>query len=233
MSSIRPLVWIIGIFALLIGVVMGYGVWRSSSSVSYIADCTTHHGTYKVVNYMLQGKSYQLLVADSPDTWEYGLMNIKSTQDICGHDGMLFRLPRREVQRFWNMNTLVDLDLYWIDSTTRSSQKVTLPNITDHGQVTVTSAQPVDQVIEVIAPLSPTMTKEPDEPRDPQIQKKCVKGGCSGQLCVEDGGNDMSTCEWRETYVCYRSAICERNTNTQKCGWRMTDELTQCLTAQP
>lgn len=38
----------------------------------------------------------------------------------------------------------------------------------------------------------------------------------------------ISTCEWREEYACYRTAICERQVGGN-CGWTSTPELTQCL----
>ena len=40
----------------------------------------------------------------------------------------------------------------------------------------------------------------------------------------------VSTCEFREEYACYKTAICERNTEG-KCGWRQTEELTSCIAA--
>jgi hypothetical protein len=56
--------------------------------------------------------------------------------------------------------------------------------------------------------------------------KPCVVSGCSGQICAE---SDMiSTCEWREEYACYKTAICERGTDGT-CGWRKTTELESCL----
>ncbi|QQR90166.1 MAG: hypothetical protein IPJ88_18840 [Myxococcales bacterium] len=61
--------------------------------------------------------------------------------------------------------------------------------------------------------------------------KGCVAGGCSGQLCIEKGSDRVSTCEWREEYACYRSAICER-TNSGQCAWRQTKDLKDCLGAK-
>lgn len=65
-----------------------------------------------------------------------------------------------------------------------------------------------------------------DEPVDPS---ECVRGGCSGQLCVAaDADPIFTTCEWREEYACYDTAACEKQTNGG-CGWTMTDELATCL----
>ncbi len=62
----------------------------------------------------------------------------------------------------------------------------------------------------------------------PGAQKGCIKGGCSGQLCVEEGDDGVSTCEWREEYACYATAKCERQ-DSGNCGWTMTEELQECL----
>ena len=57
---------------------------------------------------------------------------------------------------------------------------------------------------------------------------RCYVGGCSGQLCSETP-DTVSTCEYSETYACYKTATCTRQTNGQ-CGWTKTPELTACLT---
>lgn len=56
----------------------------------------------------------------------------------------------------------------------------------------------------------------------------CVRAGCSGQLCVEEGMDIVSTCEWRPVYACYQQATCERQQNGQ-CGFTPTHELVECL----
>lgn len=66
------------------------------------------------------------------------------------------------------------------------------------------------------------MTCAPEAP----VAKPCVVSGCSGQICAES--EMVSTCEYREEYACYKSAICERN-SAGSCGWRQTAELKSCL----
>ncbi|HSN82196.1 MAG TPA: hypothetical protein VLS88_06430 [Polyangiales bacterium] len=56
----------------------------------------------------------------------------------------------------------------------------------------------------------------------------CVRTGCSGQLCVEEGMDVASTCEWRPVYECYQQATCERQQNGQ-CGFTPTHQLVECL----
>jgi eight-cysteine-cluster-containing protein len=63
----------------------------------------------------------------------------------------------------------------------------------------------------------------------PTTTADCVIGGCSSQLCLDVLENDMvTTCEWREHYACYRTAVCEPQINGH-CGWTKDKEFTQCL----
>ena len=57
----------------------------------------------------------------------------------------------------------------------------------------------------------------------------CVTAGCSEQLCVEEGSDGIvTTCEFRDEYVCYKGATCEKQSNG-RCGWTATPELKSCL----
>lgn len=60
----------------------------------------------------------------------------------------------------------------------------------------------------------------------PVARKPCIKTGCGGQVCSDEGV--ITTCEWRREYECYRSARCERQTSGE-CGFTPTQELTACL----
>jgi len=100
----------------------------------------------KTITYQLEDNKYQLLVADTPEKWEKGLMYVKKKD---GFDGMIFYFPDKEYRSFWNKNTLVDLDVYWlIDNKVIGSER--LLAITKNGQKTVSSQQPVNRVIEII-----------------------------------------------------------------------------------
>ena len=61
----------------------------------------------------------------------------------------------------------------------------------------------------------------------PPALGKCYVGGCSSQLC-SDKPDMASTCEYRESYACYRGATCTRQA-TGVCGWTQTPALTSCL----
>jgi len=63
---------------------------------------------------------------------------------------------------------------------------------------------------------------------EPPPREGCVRAGCSDHLCVEQGVDIASTCEWRPVYECYQQATCERQQNGQ-CGFTPTHELVECL----
>jgi len=54
----------------------------------------------------------------------------------------------------------------------------------------------------------------------------CKATGCSRQICSDQ--EVVTTCEFKNEYVCYRTARCERQKNGQ-CGWTPTEELVACL----
>ncbi len=105
---------------------------------------------YQTTQYQLSNNNYRLLIADSPEKWETGLMYVTDKQDIGGHDGMMFTFPDALPRSFWNKNTLSHLTLYWIkDKQILGSSD--LPSITETGVVTtVTSPSDTDTVIEII-----------------------------------------------------------------------------------
>lgn len=77
------------------------------------------------------------------------------------------------------------------------------------------------------SPEEPESTSPPATAPEDGVSA-CVVGGCSGQLCVEEGDPGMSTCEYRSEYACYKSAVCKRQQSGQ-CGWTETAELAACL----
>ena len=62
-----------------------------------------------------------------------------------------------------------------------------------------------------------------------QLPVVCNRGGCSGQLCIDENSeNGISTCEFREEYGCFSFAVCEAQENGE-CGWTLTDEYNNCI----
>ncbi|TNV71836.1 hypothetical protein FGO68_gene11218 [Halteria grandinella] len=55
----------------------------------------------------------------------------------------------------------------------------------------------------------------------------CKATGCSGQICSSE--DVITTCEWTAAYDCYKSAKCEVQADTGKCGWSQSAGLVQCV----
>lgn len=83
--------------------------------------------------------------------------------------------------------------------------------------------------IEGIFSVTDSVVVHRDTSKDaaPDTAGKCYVGGCSSQLCT-DQPNMASTCEYRDEYACYQTAVCERQTSGE-CGWTETAALTACL----
>jgi len=97
--------------------------------------------------YSINNKNYCLLIADNQDEWEKGLMFYKKPLDF---DGMIFIFPDKRVRSFWNKNTYLDLDLYWMDGETVVGKSY-LPSISKSKKiVTVNSNEKVNRVVEII-----------------------------------------------------------------------------------
>lgn len=72
------------------------------------------------------------------------------------------------------------------------------------------------------------------EPSEGITFNGCAVAGCSQQLCVsaEEAPTIVTTCEFRNEYMCYREASCEPQQDG-KCGWTQTSELQRCLANPP
>ncbi len=100
---------------------------------------------YEIIRYHLNNKQYHLLVADTPAKRSKGLMYVKN---LKGVDGMIFKFDNLAPQSFWNQNTHLDLDIYWINGDTVVGYEH-LPPIDRAGMVVISSPRPVDTVIEI------------------------------------------------------------------------------------
>lgn len=101
---------------------------------------------YETATYTIYANTYTVLVADTPAKQTKGLMNVRKAE---GFDGMVFRFPTAETQYFWNEDTYVDLDLYWMRKG-KVVGKSFLPSIEKSGQIIVNSPEPVDEAVEII-----------------------------------------------------------------------------------
>src|SRR3989339_2080403 len=97
--------------------------------------------------YSINNKNYCLLTASNPEQWERGLMFYKKPVDF---DGMIFIFPDKQIRNFWNKNTYLDLDLYWINEE-KVIGKSFLPSILKSKKlVIVKSSGEVNIVAEII-----------------------------------------------------------------------------------
>lgn len=118
---------------------------------SQISNYKFDFSKYKTIDFRLSDiETYRLLVADTPEKWEQGLMYVRTKDDISGYDGMLFQFPNAEQRMFWNKNTLSDLTLYWMHNG-KVIGTSSLPSIEKTGSITsVFSPSPADQVVELL-----------------------------------------------------------------------------------
>ncbi|MCX6730838.1 MAG: DUF192 domain-containing protein [Candidatus Roizmanbacteria bacterium] len=105
---------------------------------------------YKTTTYQISNENYHLLIADTPEKWEKGLMYVKNKADIHNLDGMIFHFSNSDTRIFWNKNTLSHLMLYWINNG-KVIGSSDLPSITETEYITtVSSPSPADTVIEIM-----------------------------------------------------------------------------------
>ena len=127
--------------AVIVGVffVMGNRQVKLSKELQY------KYKDFSIIEYKLEGKDYKLLLADTPEKWERGLMYFRSLERV---DGMIFIFPDKEIRTFWNKNTLMDLELLWIDGD-KVIGRSELPSIEKSKEiVNISSPKPADKVIE-------------------------------------------------------------------------------------
>ncbi len=123
-----------------------------------------------LVLYEIEGKVYLLREAKNREEWERGLMFVKKPfrtqivsdltqteqnkthdkQNYVDYDGMIFIFPDKQIRSFWNKNTFVDLDVYWLDDD-KIIGKETLESINKTKNIKIiTSPIPVNKVVEII-----------------------------------------------------------------------------------
>jgi uncharacterized membrane protein (UPF0127 family) len=97
--------------------------------------------------YQINNKNYCLLTANNQKEWERGLMFYKKPVNF---DGMIFIFPEKSIRSFWNENTYMDLDIYWMDENIIIGKSF-LPSIEKNKKIiTVKSKEGVNKVVEII-----------------------------------------------------------------------------------
>jgi uncharacterized membrane protein (UPF0127 family) len=101
----------------------------------------------RLIPYELGNKTYLLREAKTPEEWQKGLMFVKKPVD---YDGMIFIFPDKQIRSFWNKNTFVDLDVYWLkDDKIVGKDKLESIEKTKNIKI-IQSTLPVNKVIEII-----------------------------------------------------------------------------------
>lgn len=104
----------------------------------------------KFYSFTINNKKYKLLTATNPFQWQKGLMNYKKKEELKGADGMIFIFPEKQPLTFWNKNTYLDLDVYWVNDN-KVLGKSFLPSIKKSQKIiTVQSPKPVNKVVEIV-----------------------------------------------------------------------------------
>ena len=102
---------------------------------------------YETIIMEIEGKEYTLVIADTSERRQQGLMHVRKPVE---YDGMIFRFPDKQKQTFWNKNTLVDLVLIWI-SDGEVIGKSKLPSTAKSKDIiSVDSPEAVDTIVELI-----------------------------------------------------------------------------------
>ncbi|MEN3033979.1 MAG: DUF192 domain-containing protein [Aquificaceae bacterium] len=94
----------------------------------------------------IEARECKLLTARTPQEHSQGLMHRRT---LDNYDGMVFIYESAEPRQFWNMNTHLDLILYWF----RGGRLIgvsELKPIEQHGLMIVSSPEPVDMVVELL-----------------------------------------------------------------------------------
>lgn len=127
---------IYGLFLVIFILIVFFIFWNKKSVASFNS-------------YNIDGKSYYLLEAKNPADWIKGLMFYKSKSELKGADGMMFIFPIKQKQSFWNENTYLNLEIYWMDGETVIGKSYLPSILTTKTPFTVNSQGPVDRVAEI------------------------------------------------------------------------------------
>jgi uncharacterized membrane protein (UPF0127 family) len=105
----------------------------------------------------LAKQPFKLLIAHTDDEREFGLMNVTH---LPNNTGMIFIFQSDELLSFWMKNTLIPLDLIYLDSTgtvTAIATMQTEPGVSDDRLRRYDSPSPVRYAIEINAGVCATL----------------------------------------------------------------------------
>jgi len=118
--------------------------------IVYLCLRITKCSNFKTKFYSVNNNKYCLLTSVTEQEWERGLMFYKSKKELNGADGMIFIFPDKQIRNFWNKNTFIDMDIYWMNDDTVVGKSF-LPSIVKSKEtVIVGSNENVNKVVEII-----------------------------------------------------------------------------------
>jgi hypothetical protein len=117
----------------------------------------------------------------------------------------------------------------FVDATGTTTKIIELGKTTTIGSVTVTLTEvaPKSITTHTITDSEYRFTLSVQKKSTATTSGKCYIGGCSSEIC-SDQKDVASNCIYKEVFMCYKSAACERQSNGS-CGWTRTSSLTMCL----
>ncbi len=104
-----------------------------------------------------------------------------------------------------------------------------LGNTTTIGALSITleAVSPIKTTKVTLQPKDYQFTIRVEKTNTTTAKSQCYIGGCSSELCT-DTEHMVSSCIYRDSFVCYKGAACARQ-STGSCGWTQTTALKQCL----
>ena len=111
----------------------------------------TSKSNLKTITQKIKDQDFTLEIADTPYLLAKGLGN---RQELCQNCGMLFKFPVLSVQTFWMKDTLIPLDIIFIDQNKQISDIYTAQpeiGVNDRNLKKYTSSRPSLYVIELNA----------------------------------------------------------------------------------
>jgi len=107
------------------------------------------YAEFKKKDVTIRGHHFWVDLAETPAQWQKGLMN---REKLAPHEGMLFWADEDRVQSFWMKNTLVSLDMIFID---KNLKIVSIAEKTEQlSEKSHSSGKPARYVLEILGGLS-------------------------------------------------------------------------------
>lgn len=123
---------------------------------------------------------------------------------------------------------------FYVFNSQKTKTEVPVVPIGDYSGVTnfrdcVDAGYPASQSLprQCNIPDGRVMVEGVDNPTTAKATGGCYIGGCSSEVC-SDQPDAVSNCMYESKFICYQTAVCERQTGGA-CGWRQSPDVISCL----